>query len=384
MTRTFPRAAALALIAGAAAAAGCSKPQTPASAAADSATTPSNFTLSESQRSRLQLVPVALQSFHPEIEATGTVAFNGDRSTQVLSPVSGPAVRIAAEPGAIVQRGTPLAYVSSPDFASAVADYRKAQSAYRNAQRIEARDSALFKNDALARADLEQAQTDLSGAEADVEAAVQAMRALGVDEAQINAVQQGSSAPIQAIIRSPIAGTVVEKLITPGQLLEAGSTPCFTVADLSTMWVMTSVFPNDLRNVSVGQPASIMTDASPTPIQGRVDYVAALVDPSSKAVSVRVLAPNTRGILRRDMFVRVQIRSGAPHDGVLVPTAAVLRNEENLPFVFVTAKSGRGFERRRVELGSRVGDQYEIPAGLAVGDTVVGNGALFLQFAESQ
>jgi cobalt-zinc-cadmium efflux system membrane fusion protein len=108
------------------------------------------------------------------------------------------------------------------------------------------------------------------------------------------------------------------------------------------------------------------------------------VDPSSKAVSVRVLAPNTTGVLRRDMFVRVEIRSGSPHTGVLVPTAAVLRNEENLPFVFVTAKTGAGFQRRRVELGSRVGDQYEISGGLAVGDTVVGNGALFLQFAESQ
>jgi len=363
-------------------AAGCSHSSTPS--ATDSATTPAAFTLTPAQRQRIQLIPVTIQNFRPDIQATGTVAFNGDKSTQVLSPVSGPATRIAVEPGALVQRGTPLAYVSSPDFASAVADYRKAQTVYRNAQRIEARDSALFKNDALARADLEQAQTDLSGAEADVEAAVQSMRALGVEDAQIEAVQRGSNAPIEAIIRSPIEGTVVEKLITPGQLLQAGSTPCFTVADLSTVWVMTSVFANDVRNVTVGEPANVITDASPTPIAGRVDYVAALVDPASKAVSVRVVAPNRGGVLRRDMFVRVEITSGVPHSGVLVPTSAVLRDEENLPFVFVSVKTGNGFERRRVELGSRVGDQYEITSGLKPGDTIVGNGALFLQFAETQ
>jgi len=252
------------------------------------------------------------------------------------------------------------------------------------AQRIETRDSALFKNDALARSDLEQAQTDLSGAEADVEAAIQAMRALGVEDAQIAAVQQGRNAPIEAIIRAPISGTVVEKLITPGQLLQAGSTPCFTIADLSTVWVMTSVFANDVRNVTVGEPANVLTDVSATPIAGRVDYVAALVDPASKAVSVRVLAPNDRGILRRDMFVRVDIAAGSTRSGVLVPTSAVMRDEENLPFVFVTAKTGQGFERRRVDLGSRVGDQYEITSGLATGDTIVANGALFLQFAETQ
>ena len=109
--------------------------------------------------------------------------------------------------------------MSSPDFATAVADYRKAQAAYRNAKRVAERDSALFKNDALARSEWEQAQTDLSAAEADVEAAIQNMRALGVERIADRAVREGRTAAIQAIIRSPIDGTVVEKLIADGQLL---------------------------------------------------------------------------------------------------------------------------------------------------------------------
>ena len=340
------------------------------------------FTLSPEQRQRINLKAVQPTRFRPVIEATGTVAFNGDRSTQVLSPVSGPATRIVANPGANVARGAPLAYVSSPDFAAGVAEYRKAQTAWRNAKRIADRDSALFANDAIARGDLEQAQSDAAAAEADLEAAVQQMRALGVEESQIQGIREGRSAPIEAIIRAPITGTVVEKLISPGQLLAAGSNPCFTIADLSTMWVNASVFEADLQDVAVGQRAEVLTDARTVPIPGRVDYVAALVDPASKAVSVRIVTPNNNQVLRRDMFVRVRIQSAHEHEGLLVPVSAVLRDEQNLPFVYVSR--GTDFVRRRIELGTRVGDQYEVASGLKPGDQVASEGALFLQFAESQ
>jgi cobalt-zinc-cadmium efflux system membrane fusion protein len=356
------------------------KPATDSPAA--SATTPKNVTLTAEQKQKIQLVTIEPVSFRPLVEATGNVAFNGDRSTQVLSTVSGPATRVVVNPGTVVTRGQPLAYVSSPDFASAVADYRKAQTAFRNAKRIADRDSALFKNDALARGDLEQAQADLAASEADLEAAVQNMRALGVEESQIEAIQQGKSAPIEAIIRAPISGTVVEKLIADGQLLAAGSTPCFTIADLSTMWVMANVFANDLNDVSVGQPVDIITDIAQKPIAGKVDYIAALADPGTKAVSVRVVAPNLNHMLRRDMFVRVQIKSSHEHKGILVPVASVLRDDQNLPYVFVSTATG--FARRRIDLGSRVGDKYEITSGLNAGDGVVADGALFLQFAETQ
>jgi len=135
---------------------------------------PATFAVTPEQRQRIHLVTVQITGFRPVVEATGNVAFNGDKSVQVLSPVSGPTQRVLVSPGAVVTRGQALAYVSSPDFAAAVATYRKAQTAYRNAKRIADRDSLLFKNDALARGDLEQAQSDLAGAGADVEASVRA------------------------------------------------------------------------------------------------------------------------------------------------------------------------------------------------------------------
>lgn len=381
--RSLARRLAPALIACSMLAACTSKETSTAGATGDTSATSHDLTLTRDQLQRIHLVTVQTQSYRPTLEATGTVGFNGDHSTQVLSPVSGPAVNIVAQPGMRVARGAPLAYVSSPDFAAAVANYRKAQTAFRNTKRIADRDSALFKNDAIARGDLEQAQADASAAEADLEAAIQAMRSLGVEDSQIEAVRQGKTAQLEAIIRSPIDGTVVEKLINPGQLLQAGSTPCFTVADLSTMWVMASVFAEDLKDVAVGQPADVLTDASTAPIPARVDYVAALVDPASKAVSVRILAPNNNLLLRKDMFVRVAIKSAHEHTGYLIPTSSLLRDEQNLPFVFVAVGSN-AFARRRIEVASRVGDHYAVSTGLNQGDRVVADGALFLQFAETQ
>ena len=126
-----------------------------------------------------EIAPVAAVSFRPEVQTTGTVAFDGDISTQVLSPISGPVLRILVEPGAWVTKGAVLATVSSPDFASAVSDFRKAQATAVQTRRVAGLDSALFKNDGIARRDMEQAQTDALSAEADRDAALQALEVEG-------------------------------------------------------------------------------------------------------------------------------------------------------------------------------------------------------------
>jgi len=353
-------------------------------AARDSATVAHAVALTPEQASRIHVATVQLQGYRPVVQTTGTVAFNGDRSTQVLAPVSGPITRILVNPGSVVQRGEALATVTSPDFAAATAAYRKAQAAYLNAQRIADLDEKLFRNDAIARRELEQAQTDASAAAADRDAAIEQMRALGVDESSIAAVRDNrAGAPTQAIIRAPIAGTVVEKLVNPGQLIQAGSTPCFTIADLSTVWVMANVFESDMASVAAGQTATITTGALPTPITGEVAYVGALVDPASKAAAVRILAPNPRGVLKRDMLVNVAIRASEGKTGLLVPVAAVLRDDQNLPFVYVVRPDNR-YARQQITIGSRFGDQYEVTSGLSAGNRIVIDGALFLQFAGSQ
>jgi cobalt-zinc-cadmium efflux system membrane fusion protein len=146
---------------------------------------------------------------------------------------------------------------------------------------------------------------------------------------------------------------------------------------------MANVFESTLAAVTAGETALITTDAWPDTLRGRVDYVAALVDTATRATGVRVVVQNRHQILKRDMYVRVTIESRAPRTGILVPVSSVLRDEQNLPFVFVAEADG-GFDRRAVTLGSRVGDSYEITDGVRSGDRLVSDGALFIQFAENQ
>jgi cobalt-zinc-cadmium efflux system membrane fusion protein len=335
------------------------------------------------QRAHFKVEAVDSVTFAPEILTTGTVAFSADRSTQVIAPISGPVSQILVNPGDRVVPGQALARVSSADFAAAVASYRKADAAWRNAKRIADLDEQLFANDALARRELDQARTDLAGAVADKEAALIQLQTLGVDEQAIKAVEEGRSVPLSAAIRAPIGGTLVEKLITPGQLLQAGTTPTFTIADLSTVWVMANVFEQDIRNVKRGDLAVVTTQASADSLTGTVDYVAALVDPNTKATAVRLVVPNRGQALKRDMLVQVAIRSRAARRGLLVPVASVLRDDENLPYLFVAMADG-SYARRRVSLGNRVGDRYEVRSGLEAGERVVIDGALFLPSAGHQ
>ena len=352
--------------------------------ASDTSARAREVVLTAAQATRIRVSRVDVTSYRSSIATTGTVAFNGDRSTGVLAPVSGPITKVLVNPGSSVHRGEALAMVTSPDFATATAVYRKAQSAYRNLQRIADLDDQLFKNDAIPRRELEQAQTDASGALADRDAAVEQMRALGVDAASIAAVQDNRPvSALEAVIRAPIDGTVVEKLCNPGQLITAGTTQCFTISDLSTVWVMANVFESDLAAVAAGQEVTIITAAQPTPIMGRVSYVGSLVDPSSKATAVRVIAPNPRDILKRDMLVNVSIKATQSRNGILIPASAVLRDDQNLPFVYL-AVANNHFARRAITIGARVADTYEVKAGLATGARIVVDGSLFLQFAGNQ
>jgi len=342
------------------------------------------FGLTAEQRARIHVAAVSPDTFSPTVEVTGTVAFDGNRSTQVLAPISGPVTRLLVELGTRVTAGQALASVASPDFAADVAQYRKAIAAAENTRRIADQDEQLWRNDAIARRDLDQSETDAAQASADRDAAAEQLRAIGVDSVGVAAIAQGRAvtAP-QGVIRAPIAGVVVERLVTPGQLLTAGTTPCFTVADLATVWVMANVFESDLPDVAVGDPADVEPTVGDRRFGGTVDYVGALVDPQTRATAVRIVARNRDDFLKRDMFVRVAIHARRPRRGLLVPVSAVLRDAENLPFVFVAARDS-SFARRQVTLGSRVGDRLEIASGLAPTERIIVEGGLFLQFAESQ
>lgn len=360
---------------------GCSRSS---EAQTESRPTATNVTLSAAQRQKIRVQPVQSSKFRRTIDTTGTVSFDNDRSTTVLAPISGPVAQLLVPLGSKVKTGDALASIDSPDFASAISAYRKAVATAKNNRRIADLKEDLFKHGAAAKSDVDQAETDAIGAEADRDAALRQIHSLGVDDKAIGDIEHHLLATnMTGNIRSPLDGMLVERLVSPGQLLQAGATPCFTVADISQMWVMANIFESDMASIAVGDEAEIISSASAKSIPGKIDNISTIVDPNTRAIGVRVAAQNPDGVLRKQMYVRVLIHSSKESSGLLVPVSAVLRNDENLPFVYVAQSDGT-FERRGVTLGSRVDNQQEITSGLKPDEQIVVDGGLFVQFLQNQ
>jgi cobalt-zinc-cadmium efflux system membrane fusion protein len=346
--------------------------------------TVSNVKLSAAQLQHIRLYTITSSNYDKTIEANGLVDFDNNQATSVLAPVSGPVAKLMVDIGAKVKKGDPLAIVDSPDFATAVSTYRKAVSSAQTLRKLADLDKDLLQHHGVAQREADQAQSDAVSAEADEDAALKGLSSLSVDPHVIAEIKAGRPiAHIQGIIRSPISGTVVEKLITPGELLQAGTTPCFTVADLSRVWVLAQVPDDDLASVSVGDKADVETGTGSPDLVGKVDNVAALVNADTRLVSARVVVENPAGLLKKQMYVTVHIQSQKISHGILVPVSAMLRDDENLPFVYVV-ESDNSFARRSITLGSRVGDQYDVPTGLNAGDRIVVDGGIFVQFMQNQ
>jgi cobalt-zinc-cadmium efflux system membrane fusion protein len=298
----FPGALGFAVLAMAAMAAftGCSPKAD--SGVETASVTVSNVTLTAEQRQKIQIYTVTPAKFRKTTETTGTVDFDNDQATSVLAPFSGPVSRLLVSLGEQVKKGDPLAEVESPDFAAAIDAYRKALATAKTDRRLADLDKDLLEHHGVAQREAEQAETDAVNAEADRDAALQSLVSLNVHPETIKDIEAGRpiSRP-EGTIRSPISGTVVEKLITPGELLEAGTTPCFTVANLSRVWVMAQVFGSDLASISLGDSAEVVTGIGSKNFSGRVDNISALVDPDTRSVVVRVVAENPGNFLKKQM-----------------------------------------------------------------------------------
>jgi len=343
---------------------------------------PTNVTLTAEQRRHIHFYTVAASRFHKAIDTMGTVDFDNDQATSVIAPMSGPVTRLMVSPGDRVNKGQALAAVASSDFATAVSAYQKAVVTAANTRRIADADKDLVLHQSVSQREADQAQTDAANAEADRDAALQGLTALNIDEATIREIRAGKPmARVEGLIRSPIAGTVVERLITPGQLLQAGTTASFTVADLSRVWVMAQIFEGDMNAVNIGDSAKVTTGSGT--FSGTVTNIIPQVDADTRSMKVRVSVANPAGLLKRQMYAHVLIQSRQQSAGTLIPDSAVLRDDENFPFVYVTQRDG-SFARRRVTLGARVGDRYQVTNGLRAGDQIVVDGALFIQFMQNQ
>jgi membrane fusion protein, heavy metal efflux system len=341
--------------------------------------TPQLFTIPEDQMSHVQVVTIQPAKLTRTLRLTGAVAYNAFKTTPVITQVGGPVSRILVVPGQHVRQGEPMLEVTSPDYSQLLDTYLKARDTFRVADKNYDRAKDLYEHNAIAERDLLQAESDRNQAQADLNAAEQGMKILGIKNPE-DLVKAPSSAEIPVI--APIGGQVVERLVSPGQVMQAGQTQAFTISDLSTVWVLADVYQADLAYVKTGDAVVVQTDAYPDTFHGKISYVSAALDPNTRTLQARIVVDNPGEKLKKDMYCTATVTAGAVQNAIAVPDAAVLRDDENQPFVYVASGSNQ-FGRRSVEIGESQNGQTRILKGLSVGEKVVGDGSLFLQFANS-
>ena len=379
----FPKGLVLAA-AGALAIAGCGSEHrgsemTSYSAGQSRSTTPELFTVPQEQMSHVQVVTIEPVKLMRTLRLTGAVAYNAFNTTPVITQVGGPVSRILVVPGEHLKQGQPMLEVASPDYSQLLDVYLKAKDTDRVTQKNYERAEDLYNHHAIAERDLLQAESDHNQAQADLNAAEQGLKIVGIKNPD-DLVKAPSSAQIPLL--APIAGEVVERLVSRGQILTAGQTQAFTISDMSTVWVLADVYQGDLAYVHTGDEVTVETDSYPQTFHGRISYVSPALDPNTRTLQARIVVENRGEKLKKDMYVTAIVTAGTVSNAIAVPDAAVLRDDENQPFVYVAIGANQ-FGRRQVEIGQSEAGRTQILRGLTPGERVVGDGSLFLQFANS-
>src|ERR1700683_443880 len=337
------------------------------------------FTIPQEQMSHVQVLTVHRTTLTRPPRLTGAVAYNSFRTTPVITQVSGPVSRVAVVPGQKVVQGEPMLYVASPDYSQLRTNYLKTKDAYALAQKANARAQDLYQHNAIAEQNVEQAQSAEVQASGDLVAAQAALKVMGVTDPDALVKAPPS---FEVPVKAPIGGLVVEQDVSAGQLIQPGTTQCFMISDVSTVWVLVNIYQKDLPYVRVGDQVTIQTDTYSETFHGRIAYVAASLYTNTRTLQAPTEHTNHGQKLKKDMYVVATVNAGTIQNAIALPDAAVLRDTENQPFVYAGASSNK-FGRRSVTLGESLNGQTEITSGLKAGDRVVGNGSLFLQFANS-
>ena len=301
-----------------------------------------------------------------ELKVTGAVNPDISREVPVISLASGRVVDIKTRLGNDVRKGQLLLRVQSPDITNAFDAYLKAVNDEQLANKAYARAKDLYEHGAVPQSALEQAEDTEKDMRADLNAAEEQLRTLGVDKDHPSSI-----VPVYA----PISGVVIAQNVTNAAaagVTFSGSSTVFTIADLSSVWILCDVYENDLPKIALGQTASIYTNAYPARLlTGRISDIEPILDPSIRTAKVRIELPNP-GFLKIGMFVTATFQSKEKQTHTVVPATAILHLRDR-DWVYVAAGDSR-FQRVEVHAGQMLsGNRQELLSGLSVGQSVVSN-----------
>jgi cobalt-zinc-cadmium efflux system membrane fusion protein len=333
------------------------------------------------QLKTLTVEPVALRQFVSEERTEGKIALNGDRQTPVYSPYSGRVTRVLVSLGDVVVQSQPLATIEASEFAQAQNDLRAALTQVKLARNTETRKHALYDVKGGSMADWQQAQADLATAETTLGSVRNRLRILGYSDTKIDALAQAEHFDPTTNILAPINGIIVDREVGPGQYAQAAaSTPVFTIADLSSVWLVANVREADAGHVQRGQSVEVRVQAYPERVfKAHVVYVAPTIDPNTHRLAVRAVIDNRDGALKPEMFANFRIVTSEDARAPAVPESAVVYEGE-AAHVWVVG-SDNTIAIRPIRIGRATEGFVEVLDGLQTGERIVTKGSLFIDRA---
>jgi membrane fusion protein, heavy metal efflux system len=335
--------------------------------------------LNDKQLASVKVERVEERDFPVEKSAVGTIDFNEEMLTQVFTPYQGRIIGLFAKVGDEVKKGQTLFTIDSPDLLAAESNLIAAAGVLELTTRNLARLRKLYETRAVAQKDVEQAVSDQQTAEGALRAGRDAVRIFGKTESEIDTIIKERKADPTLVVPSPISGRITARNAAPGLFVQPGSAPApFTVADISTMWMLANVAERDVPAFRIGQEVRVSVVSFPGEVfKGRISTMDSMVDPNSRRLLVRSEIADPKHELRSGMFATYVIRVGDPVRSPAVPLDGVVREGDGTMTVWVTTDRRR-FTQRTVKIGMQKDGFRQILEGLQPGELVAGEGAVFL------
>lgn len=336
--------------------------------------------LTDKQAEAIKIVPAATHTFETLRTAVGTIDFNENMNVQVFSQYTGKILQAFYNIGDDVKQGDTLFTIDSPDLLQAESTLLAAAGVLELQSRTLTRLTNLIKSGGAAQKDVDQATSDQQTAEGNYKAARDAVRIFGKTDAEIDQILSKRKVDSTLLVPSPIAGRVVARNAAPGFLTQPGTAPApFSVADLSTKWMLANVIEADAPFYRLGQEVEVTVPSYPNRVfKGHVTALGSNIDPTTHRLLVRSEIEDPKNDLRPGMFASFVIRMGDASTTIGVPVESVVREGDGTMTVWVTTDR-RHFTKRTVKLGIPQQEGLaQIVSGLKQGELVVSEGAVFL------
>ncbi len=355
------------------------------------------------RRAGIMIEAVSLRALKTEYIFPGRVSVNETRLAHVGPRIAGRAVEVHVNLGDYVKDGQRLAIIDSPELGDAQSQYLKAKTSLKVAEKSYERAKIVLEGKAISTGEFQRREGEYLSAQTGAKAAEDRLHLLGMKDEEIASIENTHTIDSRVAIYSPISGSVIERHLTLGEVVEPVK-PLFLIADLSSLWVIADIPEKDIPKIKRGQDVAVTVSPYPERVfKGKIGYISETIDPATRTVKVRVEVDNSEGLLKPEMFASVKILTSRKENILAIPVSAVQRegnniivfvakDEESLPATSplpsgeslpvqtgVGVRGGFIFEKRVVTIGPEVDGFHQVLSGLKEGEQIVTKGAFILK-----